>query len=84
MVCDSLDRRGVWGRMDTGISMAEIITLLIGYTPIQNIKGFFFFPYKDRRWSWDSNLFVHDSQAIKMRILTIVKDTPVLESAPTW
>ena len=22
--------------------------------------------------------------AIKMRILTIVKDTPVLESAPTW
>ena len=43
MLCDSLDRRGVWGRMDRGISMAEIITLLIGYTPIQNIKVFFFF-----------------------------------------
>jgi len=83
MLCDSLDRSGVWRRMDTGISMAEILTLLIGYTPKQNIKVFFF-PYKDRRWSWDSNLFVHDSQAIKMRILTIVKDTPVLESAPTW
>ena len=27
--------------MDTGISMAEIITLLIGYTPIQNKKVFF-------------------------------------------
>ena len=37
---------GVWGRMDTGICMAEslpcspetITTLLIGYTPIQNKK----------------------------------------------
>ena len=51
--------------MDTGISMAEIITLLISYTPIQN-KKVFFFSYKDsRRWSWDSNLFMHDFQPLK-------------------
>ena len=45
MLCGSLDGRGVWGRMDTCICMAEslcclpeIITLLISYTPIQNKK----------------------------------------------
>jgi len=46
MLCGSLDRRGVWGRMDTCICMTEslccppefIITLLISYTPIQNLK----------------------------------------------
>ena len=44
MLCDSLDGRGVWGRMDAWISMAEslcyppetITTLLIGYVPIEN------------------------------------------------
>ena len=44
MLCGSLDGRGVWGRMDTRICMAEsfcsspetITTLLIGYTPTQN------------------------------------------------
>ena len=44
----SLDERGVWGRMDTRICMAEslhcspetITTLLIGFTPIQNKKVF--------------------------------------------
>ena len=43
-LCASLDGRGVWGRMDTCICMAESLlgspktttTLLIGYTPIQN------------------------------------------------
>ena len=42
----NLDGRGVWGRMDTSICMAEsicyspetITTLLIGYIPIQNKK----------------------------------------------
>ena len=42
----SLDHRGVWGRMDTCICMTEplcsppetIITLLIGFTLIQNKK----------------------------------------------
>ena len=42
MLCGSLDGRGVWWRMDTGMCMAEslccapetITTLLIGYTPI--------------------------------------------------
>ena len=42
MLCGSLDGRGVWGRMDTCICMAEslccapetITTLFIGYTPI--------------------------------------------------
>ena len=45
-LCGCLDGRGVWGRMDTCISMAEsldyspqtITTLLIGYTSIQNKK----------------------------------------------
>ena len=44
MLCSSLDGRGLWGRMDTCISMAKslcpspetITTLLTGYTPIQN------------------------------------------------
>ena len=46
MLCASLDGRGDWGRMDTGISMAESlhcspesITLLTSYTPIQNVFG---------------------------------------------
>ena len=42
----SLDGRGVWGRMNTCICMAEslpcspetVTTLLIGYSPIQNTK----------------------------------------------
>ena len=46
MLCGILDGRGVQGRMDTCIGMAEslcsspetITTLLIGYTPIQNKK----------------------------------------------
>ena len=44
-LCGSLDTRGVWGRIDTCICMAEsypcsleTITLLIGYTSIQNEK----------------------------------------------
>ena len=44
ILCASLDARGVWGRMDTCIYMAEslhclpetITTLLINYTPKQN------------------------------------------------
>ena len=44
--CGSLDGRGVWGRMDTCIRMAEslccppetITTLFISYTPTQNKK----------------------------------------------
>ena len=48
MLCGSLDGRGVWGRMDTSVCMAEslccspetITTLLTGYTPIQNKKFF--------------------------------------------
>ena len=47
MLCGSLDGRGVWGRMDTCLCMAEslcclpeiITTLFIGYMPIQ-IKRF--------------------------------------------
>ena len=47
MLCASLDRRGIWGRMDICIHMAEflhcspetITTLLIGYIPIQNVFG---------------------------------------------
>ena len=43
-LCGSLDGRGIWGRMDTCIGMAEslhcspeiITTLLIGYAPVQN------------------------------------------------
>ena len=45
MLCGSLDGKGVWGRMDTYICMAEslhppqtITTLLIGYITIQNKK----------------------------------------------
>jgi len=45
-LCDSLDGRGVWGRMDTCVRMAESLcspsetttTLLVNYTPIQNKK----------------------------------------------
>ena len=48
MSCGSLDGRRVWGRMDTGICMAEslccspetITTVFIDYTPIQNKKVF--------------------------------------------
>ena len=43
--CFSLDGKGVWGRMDTRLSVAEClcsspetIIMLIGYTPIQNKK----------------------------------------------
>ena len=46
MLCGSLVQKGVWGRMDPCMCMAEslrclpetITTLLIGYIPIQNIK----------------------------------------------
>ena len=46
MLYGSLDERGIWGRMDTCICMAEsffcstetLTTLLIGYNPIQNKK----------------------------------------------
>ena len=46
MLCGSLDGRGVWGRMDAGICMAEslccppetITTLLAGYTLILKKK----------------------------------------------
>ena len=42
----SLDGRRIWGRMDTCMSMAEslscpletVTTLLISYTPVQNLK----------------------------------------------
>ena len=48
MICGSLGGKGVWGRMDPCICMAEslscspetITTLLISYTPIQNKKFF--------------------------------------------
>ena len=51
MLHGSLDERGVWGKMDTYISMAgslrcpseTITTLLTGYTPIQRKKCCFFF-----------------------------------------
>ena len=47
MSCASLDGRGVWGRMDTCMCITEslhcsletVTTLLISYTPIQNIFG---------------------------------------------
>ena len=47
MLCGSLDERQVWGRMDTCICMTESLhcspetatTLLIFYTPIQNVFG---------------------------------------------
>ena len=45
MLCGSLNGKGVWGRMDTCICMAEsfhppetITALLIGYIPMQNKK----------------------------------------------
>ena len=46
MLCGGLDGRGLWGRMDTCMCMAEsfccscdaITTLLTGYTPTQNKK----------------------------------------------
>ena len=46
MLCGGLDRRGVSGRMDTCIRMAELLCyspetttiLLISYTPIENKK----------------------------------------------
>ena len=46
MLCGSLDGRGVWGRTDRYICMAESLCcppktttiLLTGYTPIQNKK----------------------------------------------
>ena len=45
-LCASLDGRGVWGRMDTCLCMAESLhcspettTLLIGYISIQNVFG---------------------------------------------
>ena len=52
-LCSSLDGRGVWGRMDTCMCMAEslccspetITTLLISCTPNQNKK----FKKKDRK-----------------------------------
>ena len=47
ILCASLEERGVWGRMDTFICVTESLccspetttTLLIGYTPIQNVFG---------------------------------------------
>ena len=50
MLYASLDGKGVWGRMDICVCIAEslccspgiITTLLIGYTPIQNKQVFFF------------------------------------------
>ena len=47
MLCGSLDRRGVWGRMDTRICTAKSIncshitikTLYIGYIPKQKKKS---------------------------------------------
>ena len=47
MSCGSLDGSGVWGRIGTCICVAEplhcspetITSLLIGYTPIQNVFG---------------------------------------------
>ena len=46
MLCGNVDGREVWGSMDTCICMAEslhyspeTITVLIGYTPIQNVLG---------------------------------------------
>ena len=47
MLCASLEGRGAWGRMDTYMCMTEclhcspetITTLLISYTPIQNVSS---------------------------------------------
>ena len=46
MLCGNLDGRGVWGRMDTCICMAEslccspetITIMLISFTPVQKFK----------------------------------------------
>ena len=46
MLCGSLDGKGVWGRMDTCVCVAELLrsspetitALLIGYAPAQNEK----------------------------------------------
>ena len=54
MLCVSLDERGVWGRMDTCVSVTEslhgssetITTLLTGYTPIQNKVYIYIYIYK--------------------------------------
>ena len=52
LLCGSLDGRGVWGRMDTCICIAEslcspsetIMTLLIGYSPVETVfKKYIFF-----------------------------------------
>ena len=60
----SLDRRGLWGRMDTCICMTESVwcssetiqhSWLIGYTPIQNkmLKKFkLLLYYKRRGYDW--------------------------------
>ena len=48
-LCGSLDRRGVWERIDTSLCMAEslccvpetVTTLLIGYIPIEKKKKSF-------------------------------------------
>ena len=47
MLCASLGGKGLWWRLDTCVSMVESLpclpetttTLLIGYTPIQNVFG---------------------------------------------
>ena len=47
MLCASLDGRGIWGRINTCICMAESLccspetttTLSIGYSPVQNAFG---------------------------------------------
>ena len=59
MLLGSLDGRGIWGRMDTCICMAEslhcppgtmsLTTLLISYTPIQNEK------FKKKKYSFRSH-----------------------------
>ena len=63
-LCGSLDGRGVWGKMDTCICMAEslhcsletITTLLTGYTPTQNKK------YKVKTNKRKMNLFTKQKQ----------------------
>ena len=57
MLYGCLDGRGVWGRMDTCVCMAEslhcspetITTLLTGYTPIQNKKKDFLITKKEKK-----------------------------------
>ena len=64
MLCGSWDVRGVWGKMDTCICMAEslhcsletITTLLTGYTPTQNKK------YKVKTNKRKMNLFTKQKQ----------------------